>query len=58
MGKCFAPYAVHRSSGLEVPKDAHPIVTLVEKQNRDHLQIQTHTEKYRFSICSKAYPAQ
>jgi len=58
MGKCFAPYAVRRSHGLEKPKDAHLIVTLFEKQNRDHLQTQTYIEKCRFSICNKAYPAQ
>jgi hypothetical protein len=33
--------AICRSHGLEEPKGAHPIVTLVEKQNRDHLQIHT-----------------
>jgi hypothetical protein len=58
MDKCFAPYAVRRSHGLQVPKGAHPIVTLVEKQNRDHLQIQTHIEICRFCNCNKAYPTQ
>jgi hypothetical protein len=58
MGKCYAPYAVRRSHGLEEPKRAHPIVTLVEKQNRDHFKIQNHIEKCRYSIRNKAYPAQ
>jgi len=58
MGKCFAPYAVRSSHVLKEPKGAHPSVTLVEKQNKDHLQIQTHIKKCRFSICKKVYPAQ
>jgi hypothetical protein len=53
IGKWFASNAVRLSHGLEGTRRI-----LIRKHNRNHLQIQTHSEIYGTAICNEACPTQ
>jgi hypothetical protein len=59
VGTSFAPNAVSRSHGLQIT--TIPLIRLLllfNKHNKDRLQIQTHSEISKFSICNEACPTQ
>jgi hypothetical protein len=57
IGKIFAAYSVRRSHGREGTKrQIIRLLLLFKLLNRDKLQIQTHSEISRFSICNEACP--
>jgi hypothetical protein len=57
MGKWFAPNAVRRSHDLGgIKRPLIRLLRLLNKHNRDHLQIQKHSEMSRFAICNEACP--
>jgi len=52
-GKCFAPNAVPLSHGLEgIGRPPIQLLILFKQHNRDHLEIQTHSEISRSAICN------